>query len=197
MTIKAWLIEIVPDAPQYSEFMAKSGIKESEFWDVFFRHNNFFIEKNARFFQDMKNKDLVRADSLTNLAIIWICFKAGDLKEMLEQSEILKKKYKLYREIPEYALQQAEAILCPILDGRSKKEEISKLTPEIWFPVLQFLDLKDQLALGQTCRSLYADIKGKAIGKILVAHPDLRIMGSGAVRKMLWLSLLPRVNFVY
>lgn len=193
LSYKAWGIELVSESPQYSQFITASDIKDKEFWDVFFRHNNFFIEKNARLFPEMKNKDLVRADSITNLANVWISCKVGDISEMLDHVKVLKTKYKLYREVPEYALQQAEEFLCTLLDGRSPKEETTKLTPDIWFPVLEFLEVKDQLNLAKTCRSLYSDLRNKTIGKVLTTHPELN--GLSNLRKTLWLALVPKVDF--
>ena len=195
LSYKAWGIELMTESPQYSQFIAASGIKEKEFWDVFFRHNNFFIEKNSRMFPDMTNKDQVRADSIMNLANVWITCKVGDISEMVDHVKVLKNKYKFYREVPEYALQQAEEFLCPVLDGRCPKEDTTKLSPEIWFPVLQFLDVKEQINLAKTCRSLYSDIRNKVIGKLLMTHPELN--GLSPFRKTLWLALIPKVDSFY
>jgi hypothetical protein len=193
LTFKAYLIEMVPESSQYAQFLAESGIKEHHFWDVFFRHNNFFIEKNSRMFPEIKTKDLVRADSLYNMANIWISCKVGDASEMLGHFKELKNKYKLYREVPDYALQLSETFLCPVLDGRCTKEPISQLNPEMWFPILEFLDTKDNLELAKTCRSLYSDIRHKAISRQLIDHPDLN--GPSSYRKTLWLALVPKVFY--
>lgn len=193
-TFKAWAIEILSDSPQFNLFSAASALKDAEFWDVFFRHSNFFIEKNARLFPGLKDKDLVRAESMTNMIHIWTACKVGEVGELLQQVNQLKKKYKLYREVPEYAMQQAENLLCPMMDSRCKREPVTILTPEIWFPVLEFLDLKDQLELARTCRSLYADLRQKTIGKVLVTHPSLKDVSP--LRKTLWLALIPKVYSV-
>jgi hypothetical protein len=191
-TFKEWVIETLTDSPQFNIFMAASSIKEIEFWDVFFRHNNFFIEKNIILFPEIKNKDEVRADSLTNMTKIWVACKVGEVEDLLHKINDLKKKYKLYREVPEYALQQAEEYLCPVLDAKCKREPITILSPEMWFPVLDYLDLHDQMNLAKTCRSLYSDIRNKVIGKVLVIHPDLK--GITPLRKILWLALVPKVE---
>ena len=192
LTFKAWAIETLGESPQFAHFSTVSAMKESEFWDVFFRHSNFFIEKNARLFSALKDKDLVRAESLTNMIQVWMACKVGEVGDLLQQVNHLKKKYKLYREVPEFAMQQAENLLCPMMDSRCKREPVSILTPEIWFPVLEFLDLKDQLELAKTCRSLYADVRHKAIGRLLVSHPSLKDLSP--LRKTLWMALIPKVG---
>lgn len=193
-TYKAWMIETLPISEHFEKFVNQSMIKEYDFWDVFFRHNNFFIEKNVRLFPEMKNKDLVRADSLTRMIHIWMSCRIGDVAELIKRLNELKKKYKLYREVPEFALEQAEHLLCPMLDSRVNKEEITKLTPDLWFPVLDYLDTKDQLELAKTCRSLYSDVRQRVIGKVLIEHPHLENISP--LRKTLWLALVPQVAFL-
>ena len=192
ITFKSSILEIVLDSPKYDNFMTRCGIRDMDFWDTFFRHNNFHIEKNAQMFPEKFNKDLVRADSLTNLIEIWVSCKAGDIKQMLNSVKFLKDKYKLYREVPEYALEQAERFICPVVDARVIREPVTSHTPDIWFPVLGYLTLKEQLELAKVCRSLYSDVRHRVIGDVLVRHPSLD--DATPLRKTLWMALVPQVD---
>lgn len=192
-TVRAIALETLTESPHFDEFMSSSSVRDQSFWDLYYRHNNYFVEKNFYFFQRFKIREEIRAHSLECLWIIWTCCGQKDYNLAFEHMTEIRKKFKLVREVPEFALQQSETRVCEILDARVDTEPLNILSPEIWFKVTDFLTSKEKLSVAQTCRSLYHDLRVKAIGDELAVHPQLR-MKEGPLRETLWLALVPQVS---
>lgn len=193
-TFKTWVIETVSESKYFESLMTLAEVRQYSFWDLYYRHNNYWIEKNFVFFQHYKLREEIRAASLASLLNIWTCCVHDDLKPAFENMLELRKKFKLSREVPEYALQEAEDRICLLLDARSSKEEVSQLKAKYWHRVTEFLTAEEKLELAKSCKSLYQDLRHKAIGDELISNPKLN-QATTPLREQLWLALIPKVSF--
>lgn len=192
-TYKSRILDIINESPHFDNFVNLSRIKEFSFWDLYFRHHNYFIEKNLVFFKTFNLKEEIRASSLADLLYLWTCCFDEQFKSAFDLMAEVQKKFKLRREVPEYAFQLSEEKICEVLDSKSPQVVVNKYSPEIWFKVIEFLDLSEKLNLAKTCRSLYYDIRAKTIGDLLIYHPQLK--SDCSFRKKLWIALVPQVIF--
>lgn len=191
-TARAWVIETIRESIHFEQFMKTSAVYDYSFWDLYYRHSNYFVEKNFYFFQHFKMKEEIRAFSLACLWEIWTCCVQKDYRLAFDHIIEIRKKFKLTREAPEYAMQLAEPKVCEILDSRADQEELNVHSPELWTRVTDFLTTEEKMTVAKTCRSLYHDLRLKAIGDQLISHPDLRNRDA-PIRETLWLAMIPKV----
>lgn len=216
---KTRLIELIKSQECYSELVVTSKIEDLTFWDTYFRHHNYLLEKNLPLvnqmiqkktkntlyliFQEFKksenrdSKPLTSTDGLNKFGI-----RACSLVDLIRLmvcfgQSVTSINEKLTKLKEKYKLDRElveRVIKCSeefvsVLMDPPRALERNKFV--LFKGVIKYLSLPDGLALSYSCKEAYKQLRDDAV----YSHLELsdQFAQNSEKRMQLWSYLIPKV----
>jgi hypothetical protein len=216
---KTRLIELVKSQDCYSELAQYSKVDDLSFWDTYFRHHNYLLEKNAPLvnqmiqkktknslyliFQELKksenrdSKPLTSAEGLNKFGI-----RACSLVELVRLmvsfnqtvpsiNETVTKLKQKYKLDRELVerVMKCSEEFVSVLLDPPRVPERNKFV--LFKRVVKYLSLADGLALAYSCKEAYKQLRDEAVYSHLENSDEF--VGNCDNRMQLWSNLIPKV----
>lgn len=220
---KASTVRSILEDVRFDELYSQLPFNDLEFWEVYYRHNNFFLERNSTLLHKIKNnKNFVQASIMNNSSIGFeqfieffdtaqnslshIGIRVCSLMDIIRiQTALGLSLDTINRSVKD--LQKRFTVDSEVIERvfRATEDTISTLvyTPEKRKPInriqalnrlFDYLPVKDGLELVLVNKTYHNALREKWIGSKLRTLKQLNT--DQTLRQQMWLALVPEVNYM-